>query len=259
LSGEPGGAAVKPLTLSEERKEAQAAAGSWSDLYNTGSLLNRYQPLAAIAWYLAITLLGLAAYPVLVFALPGLDDRGYPFARTVGMLFFSYMAWLPGSFGLSITRPVLTMAVGLLVIVGAAAGIYQRRRLQTIWRESRKYFLSVEALALALFLFMLFIRMMNPDLWHPWKGGEKPMDFAYFNAVLKSINFPPYDPWFAGGYINYYYYGYVFIGTVVKWLGIVPAVAYNLAIPTRFMLVGTGAFSLGWTLIQARRRDRPIQ
>ena len=55
------------------------------------------------------------------------------------------------------------------------------------------------------------------------------MDFSYFNAVLKSNTFPPYDPWFAGGYLNYYYYGFVIIAVLVKWLGITPAVAYNLS------------------------------
>ena len=75
------------------------------------------------------------------------------------------------------------------------------------------------------------------------------MDFSYFNAVLKSTTFPPYDPWFAGGYINYYYYGFVMVGVPVKWLGIVPAIAYNLILPTLFALLALGAFSMGWNLL----------
>jgi uncharacterized membrane protein len=101
---------------------------------------------------------------------------------------------------------------------------------------------------LLLFLIFLGIRFANPDLWHPWRGGEKPMDLSYFTAVLKSTVFPPYDPWFAGGYINYYYYGFVLVGVPVKLLGIEPAIAYNLILPTLFALTGLGAFSIGWNL-----------
>jgi YYY domain-containing protein len=103
-------------------------------------------------------------------------------------------------------------------------------------------------LFLAFFTFGVLLRLGNPDLWHPWKGGEKPMDFSYFNAVLKSTSFPPYDPWFAGGYINYYYYGFVLTGVLVKWLGIVPSIAINLILPTIFSLIAMGAFSIGWNL-----------
>jgi YYY domain-containing protein len=119
----------------------------------------------------------------------------------------------------------------------------------------------IEGLFLAFFVMDLIIRIGNPELWHPAKGGERPMDFSYFNAVIKSTVFPPYDPWFAGGHINYYYYGFVLVGTPVKLLGIVPSIAYNFILPTLFAMVGVCAFSVGWNLVESRMAngedDRP--
>jgi YYY domain-containing protein len=243
----------KDLLLTPQRLEEQQAGGSWTELFAPESLVNRYEWLAVLVWYISLGVVGLLVYPLLRLALPGLADGGYPFARTAGLLIFSYLVWISGSFRLPVERPLITGMFGLIAVLGGWAAYRQRETLKEQWRSNRRYYLLIEGLFLAFFLFGLLIRIGNPDLWHPWKGGEKPMDFSYFNAVLKSTSFPPYDPWYAGGYINYYYYGFVFVGVLVKWLGINPAVAYNLILPTLFGLMGLGAFSIGWNLRQHTR------
>jgi YYY domain-containing protein len=245
------------LMLPADRLAIQRQGGTWGDLFNPAALINRSQFLAALVWYLAVFLLGLLVYPLLRKVFSGLNDSGYPLARTFGMLLFSYLAWLGGSAGIPVLRITLLGVLCLLAAVGLWTGYLQRESLIQEWKSRGKYYLIIEGLALGLFLIALLIRIGNPDLWHPWKGGEKPMDFSYLNAVLKSTTFPPYDPWFAGGYINYYYYGFVFVGMLVKLLGILPALAYNLILPTLFMMVGLGGFSLTWNLVKGIKPDQP--
>ena len=201
-------------------------------------------------WYVFIFLLGLIAYPITRLALPALGDKGYPVSRFVGMLLLAYLSWLISSIGGSYTRTTIGVVFAILAAAGISLGLRRKDELIAEWKSNRRYYLIVEGLFLAFFIFDLLIRLGNPDLWHPSKGGERPMDFSYFNAVLKSTSFPAYDPWFEGGYINYYYYGFVIVGTPVKLLGIVPSISYNLILPTLFAMVALGAFSVAWNLVE---------
>jgi YYY domain-containing protein len=241
------------LMLPGERLVEQREGGTWSSLFDVDAPQNRLHIFGIVLWYASISIVGLLGYPLVRFALPGLSDRGYPLSRTAGMLIVSYLVWLAGSFRIPFSRLTIGVILILLALVGGILAYHQRTALKREWRERRYFFLLVEALFLGLFIVGLLIRLGNPDLWHPWKGGEKPMDFSYFNAVLKSTSFPPYDPWFAGGYINYYYYGFLFVGVLVKFLGLVPAVAYNMVLPTLFAMIAMCAFSLGWNLTQRTR------
>jgi 4-amino-4-deoxy-L-arabinose transferase-like glycosyltransferase len=224
------------LMLSEAQKLVQRAGGTWSQLFDREALQNRYPGLDAALWYLVISLLGWVMLPTLRLALRGLPDRGYPFARTAGMVLLAYPVWLLGSFNVPFSKLTISLVAAGWVLVNLVLGWLQREEIAADLRENWRHYLVVEAVALAFFLIFLLVRLGNPDLWHPWKGGEKPMDFSYFNAVLKSTTFPPYDPWFAGGYINYYYYGFVLVAVPVKWLGIVPSIAYNIILPGRVAL-----------------------
>ena len=242
------------LQLPPDRLAVQRAGGTWSQLFDYDWVQNRYPVVGLLIWYVFIFILGIATYPIVRLAMPGLPDKGYPLSRALGLVIFGYLAWLAGSAGVPYSRPTIALVFGAILAIGAALGYYQRAELIEEWKTKRKYFLMIEGLFLAFFLIDLLIRFGNADLWHPAKGGERPMDFSYFNAVIKSTSFPPYDPWFAGGYINYYYYGFVLVATPVKLLGIVPTIAYNFILPTLFAMVGICAFSIGWNLL-ARNED----
>ena len=235
----------------------QQAGGTWSEMFNRDGLFNRYPALAAIAWWAVVTLLGWLTFPLLDTALPRLQDRGYGVARIMGLLIVAYLTWIAASVRvMPNTRGTIVRMTLLLALVGGGVGWYRRAELRRFLSRRRDVVLWVEGLFALLYLLWLGVRLVQPDLWHPIVGGEKPMDFAYLNAVMKSTWFPPYNPWFAGHYINYYYFGFVIVGTLTKLMGTTPAIAYNLAVPLLFALTGVGAFSAAYNLFGARTSSR---
>ncbi|MGD8814509.1 MAG: DUF2298 domain-containing protein, partial [Anaerolineales bacterium] len=243
------------LLLPPDRLAEQRAGGTWSELYPAESWINRSQPLAVLVWYLLIGVIGLLLFPWVRAAFSGLHDGGYPLARTVGLLLVAWAVWMLGSFRVPFVPTTLWLVLLAFAIISALIAWRDRRELRTFLTQKWKEIVWTEVLALGFFLLLLAIRVANPDLWHVSKGGEKFMDLSYLNAVLKSTSFPPYDPWFADGYINYYYFGFVFVGVPVKMLGLVPNVAYNLILPTLFSILALAAYSVAYNLTARFSRE----
>lgn len=238
------------LVLTQSEREAVALAGTWSELFPRSSAANE---LPLLFWLALLEAIGLVAFPLVWTLFPHLPDHGWTIGKVLALVFTAYVAWLLQSLAIAPFGPVTLSLALLLIALSSAVLGWRRRTCFTQWvRENLGSLVVAECVFLATFALMLAIRLANPDLWQPNFGGEKPMDFAYFNAVLKSAVFPPYDPWFAGGYINYYYYGYVLAAVPTRLLGIVPAVAYNLLIPTFFALLCAAVYGLVQALVLTR-------
>jgi uncharacterized membrane protein len=242
------------LLLTPAERAAQEEGGTWSLIVDRVSLLNAYP---AQAWWALAVLLGLLVYPLVWAVFGRLADRGYGVAKIVAIALLAWGAWLLASLRwLPYSREAILLVLALLA--GGSALVVWRRR-ATFWpdvRERLDLLLTIEAVFAVGYVFFLLVRLANPDLWHGNFGGEKPMDFAYLNAVLKSTYFPPYDPWFAGGYINYYYFGQVLVATLIRLTGVVPAVAYNLAIALFYGLLASACFSFAFNVVAGLRGYR---
>jgi len=256
-SSEPGvGSRGKTLLLTEEERAIQEAGGTWREMFNPGDLTNRFP---SITWWLVVELLGLVTFPMAFVIFRDLHDRGLFLSKTLGILLLAYPVWLAASLkALPYNR--LTIAGMLLLLAAISAAIWwaKRQEIAAFLRQRYKLVVGAEALFLVAYLLFCFIRLLNPDLWQPWTGGEKPMEFAFLNAIIRSTYFPPYDPYYAGGTINYYYYGQYLVATLIKLTGIVPAVAFNLAVPMLFALTVTGVFGVALSLVKEDEGGGPL-
>jgi YYY domain-containing protein len=203
--------------------------------------------LTFLLWYLAITLLGWLAFPLIYTFFRRLPDRGYAFAKPLGLLFFGYLFWFLGSLGL-LHNDLGGLLFCLLLL--AALAVLQARKIGPdrllVWlRESWKYLLAVELFFLVTFAAWTIIRSYNPAIL----GTEKPMEFMFLNSVLRSPRFPPQDAWLSGHAISYYYFGYILIACMARLTGTAASVAFNLGLALLFALAATGALGLLVNLI----------
>jgi YYY domain-containing protein len=242
--------------------------------------------ISILQWWLVIQILGLIALPLTMFLFRFLPDRGYAFSKTLGLLLTGYGAWLLAMLGLgSFGVPLLLI---VMLVVACGSGLLWRaaaQKAQTADRQPVNRFVAMfttqaatlswrRVLAYEIVFLVALLAMAtqratfvdffapNPNPWHT----ERPMDFAFFNAIQRSTAFPPSDPWLAGFSINYYYFGYMLMAIMTMLSGVAPGVGYNLSLALIFALTALGIAGISVNLIdltlqrlaaQRRRAQEP--
>ena len=216
-----------------------------------------------IAWYLTVLAVSIAATPLTLRAFQALPDRGYAFARVLGIFLVSLLLWLGTSYGL--LRNTAGGAWLALIIVALMSvwvfrhhsgneggGLLSRLHRAVRWSSSWKYVLRVEILFLVSFAAWTYVRAYDPAISHT----EQPMDLMFINGIWSSPTYPPRDPWLSGHAISYYYFGYWMISTLAHISAQPPEIAYNVGQACWFGLLITSSFGIGYNLFCLASRER---
>src|SRR3989338_7447356 len=210
--------------------------------------------LSVFIWWFTIFLIGLSFYPLTKIIFARFIDKGYIFAKVLGIFFLSYVAWLAGMFHI---LPFTQLNLILILLALLALNIfiyYKKEKIPKIDLRSPAFFffLLEEFLFLVTLAFWSYVRAHEPSI----RGLEKFMDFGFVESILHAKFFPPLDMWltkspdYTGGFfINYYYFGHLVTAVLTKLSGIASIVTYNLAIAVLFAFTFTLSFSLGINLI----------
>jgi len=206
-----------------------------------------------LAWWLVVTIGGVASFPIAFSLFRALPDRGYAFAKALGLLLVGYALWMGATIGLvGNTRGGALLVLVALAIAGAVAWGRKRSEIQEFLAERWRYVLLVEALFAAAFFAAAWLRAFVPDI----AGTEKPDEFAFLNAVLRTEHFPAYDPWLSGFSLSYYYFGFVLVGALTMITGVSAAVGFNLGLALMAALTVIVAFGVVYNLVAALGGER---
>ena len=215
-----------------------------------------------LIWWLWMQVLGLAALPLAYRFFRHFPDRGYAFARPLGLLLTTYVLWMGGSLGL-LRNSVGGALFSILTVAAISLVYYWRGRasgdqaggdpgLRTWLRENWRVVLSVELLFAGALALWSLLRAYSPDL--TTAGGEKFMEIMYLNSIGRSDYFPPQDAWLGGYAISYYYFGYVMTALLNLLSGLPAHLTFNVAVANLFALTCTGAFGLVTNLVSGFER-----
>ena len=191
--------------------------------------------------------MGLFAFPIVFGLFSRLPDRGALLAKPLILLLCAWLFWMFGHIG-----GVAGSRITVFAIVGVLAALFVfllHRHGDEIIPFVRKHWrllLVGEVVFLVTYGVWLAIVAQSPDI----TNTEKPMDFAFLNAILQADTFPPEDPWLSGHPISYYYFGHLMVGFITKLTGISSAFTFNLGPPLVAAMTAAGVFSLVYNLVR---------
>ncbi|MFV1916970.1 MAG: DUF2298 domain-containing protein [Patescibacteria group bacterium] len=204
-------------------------------------------------WWFLFFLFGFVSIPLTWIFFKKFTDLGYGFAKTIGFLVITFVAFLLALGHISpLTNTTLYAISVLYLFLNVFLFWKNKKELTGALSKNLKTIITQEVLFTLGLVFWAVIRGYQPDI----NGLEKFMDFGFINSILATDYLPPPDMWFSGNPINYYWFGHLSMAVITKLSSIPSLITYNLSIAAILGLTLTGAFSIASSLVKNLSRRR---
>ena len=207
----------------------------------------------ALLWYLILAGIGFALFPISFVVFKPLNDKGYGFSKSLGLLLWGVLFWW-GSLLKIVGNSFSGIFFVLILLLVISFFFYLKNSLEiNSWLKNKKnYIVLVEVLFFVSFFLFVIWKGFNPLI----ANTEKPMELAFINSIIHSESMPPADPWLSGYSISYYYLGYVLVALLAKFSGITGGIAFNLGLGLIFSLSSVNAYSLLFNILSINKQKK---
>ncbi len=190
----------------------------------------------AIYWWFIFLIISCVFYPLFKKFWHNSFDGGWIASKLIGILIVAYAAYILGILKLvKFSALEVWIILALFTVILRIFRFFKNNQNRGKGIEIDTRIIILEIFFLLMIVLMSVIRGFQPDIY----GLEKYMDYGFVKSILEGSYFPPKDLWWAGSPINYYYFGHLWIATLIKLTGTDPAFGYNLAIASIFALSTT--------------------
>lgn len=214
--------------------------------------------LHVLVWWVALLFIGLMYYPLSNMIFSSFTDRGFILSKAIGLAASSYLLWIMSFLKV---LPISWLACfGVAAVPGVLLYIYalsSRQRTKALLPDSDalQWIFTGESIFLFSLCFWTYLRGFNPRI----EGLEKFMDYGFLNSILRSEYVPPKDMWFAGGNINYYYFGHYASAYITRLSGLKTEIAYNIMMAALFAFCMALCFVIAANLIKGFGIEKKAQ
>lgn len=205
--------------------------------------------LPALQWLLAVFLISVFMRGYLHITNVKLWDGGFGVSFGLGLALSFLGAWLVSGIT-NIAFNTLTCYASLIVLVVASIIIKWRisGKLPSFDKlDVEKYIWGMAVFAVIYFMFYWVIGFNSAVD----SGTENYMDFGFMQTIYRQQRAIPYDLWFSGKILNYYYLGQAAAVYMCRIAFTTPKYGYNLMLCTFIAIVFVSAGEIAYAIISA--------
>ncbi|MDP3974455.1 MAG: DUF2298 domain-containing protein, partial [bacterium] len=196
--------------------------------------------ISIFQWWATFFFIGIIFMPITSLIFPTFFDKGYVFAKIIGIAFISYAVFILGFLKI---LPFETQNILLIAGIFLLINFFITKKIPPSKIKIKSLlpiFILEECMFLAILILWSFIHAHQPEI----HGLEKYMDYGFINSILRAKYFPPIDMWFTPYSINYYYFGHLTTAILTKLSFLPSSITFNLMLSVIAALSFTSAFSI---------------
>ena len=203
---------------------------------------------AALCWLAVVFSVSFFMRPFIPQRSMKYPDAGFGICFGAGLFLCFFTTWtVCAVFGIEYARPAAYIVSAFFAIAGIVIRLFVTKEPYITRTEFKRFFTGFAFFAVV-FLIWFWVIGFNPQV-DP--GTENYMDFGFMQTIFRQKAAIPYDPWFAGNKLNYYYLGQSASVFMCYLSGTTPEFGYNMMLATFSGMVFVMVYELVFALAGA--------